>query len=453
MSHTEERADGAGVDAGALAGNFATLSGLLASVFVRRETRGNAMAYIRGLLQPRVPGNCWALSEAVGFERPYRFQRLLGRGVWDEDAVRDRVRRFVAEQLGPGGVLIFDETGDLKKGTATAGVGRQYTGTAGRVENAVVAVYASYATSSGHALIDRELYVRARWFADRERLARAGFPSGHLFATKPQLALGQAARALDAGLDPAWATGDEVYGRSGELRALFEQRGIGYVFAVGCDQFVATSGFERLRVDVATRLVGPAGWNRCSCGNGAKGRRLYDWAWVALDDPRHHLLIRRSISDPAEIACYLAYVPDDYACSLTDLVRVAGARWAVEDDFQDSKQAVALDGTQVRTYRAWKRHATLVIAAYALLAVTAAQARASHPAQVVPHDIEQSPPTDCGMVALTVPELQRLVPLLLPGRIGQAPNGCFHLSWSEWRRRHQARARWHHYRAHLARFA
>ena len=234
------------------------------------------------------------------------------------------------------------------------------------------------------------------------------------------------------------------------MRAIFEERAVGYVFAVGCDFTVITSGCERLRADAALGLVEPVGWNRRSCGNGAKGRRLYDWAWIALHDPRHHLLIRRSISDPTELAYYLAFVPDRYVCPLTDLVRVAGARWAIEDDFQDSKQAVALDGTQVRTYRAWKRHATLALAAYALLAVTTAQAKAAHPIPVLPQDADESAPADCGMVALTVPELQRLLPLIATVPSKPRVSNGFHLAWSAWRRRHQAIARWHHYRKRLA---
>jgi SRSO17 transposase len=446
----QEAACAASVEAGFFAEHVAELAGLLAPYFSRRDLRSNAMAYVRGLPSPGVSGNCWAIAEAVGHARPHRLQHLLSGAVWDEDAVRDQVRGFVAGHLGAGGILIFDETGDLKKGTATAGVGRQHTGTAGRIENALVAVYATYATTHGHALIDRDLYVQRAWFADPERMARAGFGEQHTFATKPQFARDQAERALDAGLAPAWATGDEVYGRSSELRELFEQRGIGYVFAVGVDFRLTTSGREQMRADQALNLVEPAGWNRRSCGAGSKGPRYYDWAWIATASPRHHLLIRRSISNPGELAYYLAFVPEHYACSLTDLVRAAGARWAVEDDFQDSKQAVALDGTQVRGYRAWKRHVTLAMAAYALLAVTTARAKSAHPAPVLPSDEDQPPPADYGMIALTVPELQRLLPVILPARPRRNTDTGLHLAWSEWRRRHQARARWHHYRTRLA---
>jgi SRSO17 transposase len=429
---------------------FAELASLLETVFARCDLRSNAEAYVRALLVPGVSGNCWALAQAVGHARPYRLQHLLSGAVWDEDAVRDAVRTFVARHLGEGGILIFDETGDLKKGQATAGAGRQYTGTAGRIENAVVAVYASYATACGHALVDRELYVQREWFTDPDRMRRAGFGAGHVFATKGQIARDQARRALDGGLRPAWATGDEVYGRSSELREEFEQREIGYVFAVGADFHITTSGQVKMRADRALHLVETRGWNRRSCGNGSKGRRLYDWAWIATASPRHQLLIRRKISDPAELAYYIAYVPDRYFCSLTDLIKVAGARWAIEDDFQDAKQSVGLDETQVRGYRAWKRHTALALAAYALLAVASALAKAAHPRPVLPDDTDQRAPADCGMTALTVPEIQRLLATTAVGRTPANQDIGFHLAWSHRRRRHQARARWHHYRTRLA---
>ena len=408
------------------------------------------MAYLRALLVPGVSGNCWALAQAAGHPRPHRLQHLLSGAVWDEDAVRDAVRGFVARYLGEGGILIFDETGDLKKGQATAGVGRQYTGTAGRIENAIVAVYATYATARGHALIDRELYVQREWFTDPDRMHRAGFDDQHAFATKGQIARDQARRALDAGLQPAWAAGDEVYGRSSELRTLFEQRGVGYVFAVGRDFQLTTSGHVKMRADQAKDLVEPHGWNRRSCGNGSKGRRLYDWAWIATASPQHHLLIRRKISNPTELAYYIAYAPAHYVCSLTDLVKVAGTRWAIEDDFQDAKQAVGLDETQVRGHRAWKRHTALALAAYALLAIASALAKAAHPAPVLPDEPGQTPPADCGMTALTVPEIQRLLTTTTAWRKPANQDIEFHLNWSDWRRRHQARARWHHYRTRLA---
>ncbi|HEV2634389.1 MAG TPA: IS701 family transposase [Actinocrinis sp.] len=380
----------------------------------------------------------------------------LGRACWDEDAVRDAVRAFLARCLGAdGGVLIFDETGQGKKGTATAAVGRQYSGTMGRVENVIVAVYTTYATDRGHALIDRDLYVQDDWFKDPARMAEAGFPADHAFATKPALALAQAKRALAAGIRPAWAAGAEVYGRSRELREFLKAAGIGYVFAVPVDHRLTTPGGLRMRADRALHLVQAQGWNRRSCGAGVKGERYYDGAWIATDHPRRQLLIRRSIADPSEIAYFYAYAPEDCVCSLTDLVKTAGTRWKVEDDFQDSKSTAGLDQTQVRCYRAWKRHVTLAMAALAFLAVVAAIERTAHPAPVLPDQPDQLPPTDCGTIALTVPEAQRLF-YLLTTLTHNLPPHCVHaritrhLNWSDWRRRHQARARWHHHRTRLA---
>ena len=244
---------------------FAELAADLAPVYPRRDLRANGLLYVRGLLMPQVAGNCWSIAEAVGLDRPYRLQHLLERASWDEDAARDAVRAFLARHLGAdGGVLIFDETGQAKKGTATAAAGRQYSGTMGRVENVIVAVYTTYATEKGHALIDRELYVQEDWFADPDRMAKAGFPAGHAFATKPELALAQAKRALAAGIHPAWAAGDEVYGRSGELREFFQEQGIGYVFAVPVDYRIITSGGVRMRADQALS------WSRRKGGTAAR---------------------------------------------------------------------------------------------------------------------------------------------------------------------------------------
>jgi SRSO17 transposase len=410
VTHDEDRAAcAASVDAGLFEQKLGELGAVLAPVFARREPRRNAGLYLRGLLAPGERKTCWGLAQAVGLARPYGVQHLLGEAVWDEDAARDAVRAFVVRHLGAaGGVLVFDETGQLKKGAKTAGVGRRYTGTAGRVENAIVAVYCTYATALGHALIDRDLYVQRAWFADPGRMAEAGFPEGHAFATKPELAKAQAERALAAGIEPGWAAGDEVYGRSGELRGYFEQRGIGYVFAVGVDHHITLPPGTRLRADRTLNLVPAHAGNRVSCGRGAKGPRYYDWAQIATASPRHHLLIRRSIGNPQEIAYFYAYVPEHRACTLAALAKIAGIRWTVEDDFQDSKQTVGLDHTQVRRYRAWKRHATLAMAAHALLSVIAALQKAGHPTPLLPHGPHDTPPADCGQIALTVPEAQRL---------------------------------------------
>lgn len=315
VTHNEDwAACAASVDPELMEAAFAELAADLAAVCRRRDVRANGLLYLRGLLMPQVAGNCWSIAEAVGLHRPHRLHHLLERACWDEDAARDAVRAFLARHLGTdGGVLIFDETGQAKKGTATAAVGRQYSGTMGRVENVIVAVYTTYATDRGHALIDRDLYVQEDWFADPARMAAAGFPPDHAFATKPALAVAQAKRALCAGISPGWAAGDEVYGRSAALREFLEAAGIGYVFAVPVDHQLTTSGQVRMRAVQALHLVGPQGWNRRSCGAGAKGRGYYDWAWIATDHPRRWLLIRRSISDPSELAYFYAYAPEHRA--------------------------------------------------------------------------------------------------------------------------------------------
>ena len=310
-------------------------------------------------------------------------------------------------------------------------------------------MYTTYATKRGHALIDRDLYVQADWSADPARMATAGFPKDHAFATKPALALAQAKRPLAAGIRPEWATGDEVYGRSRELRGFLEGAGIGYVFAVPADHQLTTSGGGSMRADQALHLVEPDGWNRRSCGEGAKGQRYYEWAWIATDHPRRWLLIRRSIADPSEIAYFRAYAPERLPCSLTDLVKVAGGRLPGLEIYRltrpDPGQALP----------AWKRHVTMAMAALALLAVLAAIDKTSHPAPILPDDPNQDPPADCGAIALTVPEAQQLFHLLTTCIHDLPPSAmrariARHLNWSDWRRRHQARARWHHYRTRLA---
>jgi len=219
------------------------LLGRVAGRFGRVEPRWRARAFVLGLLADLPRKNCWTLAEHAGDASPDGMQHLLGRAVWDEDGVRDDVRDYLVEHLGdPGSVLVVDETGDLKKGTATVGVQRQYTGTAGRVENAQVAVLLVYASAAGHAVIDRELYLPRRWIADPDRCRAAGIPDQIGFATKPKLATTMLTRALDAGVPASWVAGDEVYGADPKLRACLEARGIGYVLAVACDHPVVAGG-------------------------------------------------------------------------------------------------------------------------------------------------------------------------------------------------------------------
>jgi SRSO17 transposase len=311
------------------------LLGRVAGRFGRVEPRRRARAFVLGLLAELPRKNCWTIAEHAGDPSPDGMQHLLARAVWDEDAVRDDVRAYVVEHLAdPGAVLVIDETGDLKKGATTVGVQRQYTGTAGRVENAQVAVWLVYATGAGHALVDRELYVPRVWTDDPDRCRAAGIPGQVGFATKPALATQMITRALDAGVPAAWVTGDEVYGADPGLRAELEARGVGYVLAVACDHRVVAGG-DTYRADALLKGVPARAWQCVSAGTGAKGHRWYDWAFVRLDhDPRHsgqtgqHWLLVRRNRTTGELAFYRCWMPRPVL--LATLVGVAGQRWRIE---------------------------------------------------------------------------------------------------------------------------
>jgi len=258
-------------------------------------------------------------------------------------------------------------------------VARQYTGTAGRIENCQVGVFLAYAAPDGsRALIDRELYLPEKWTGDRDRCRAAGISDAVPFATKPKLAEKMIARAVGAGVPFSWVTGDEVYGGNPGLREWLEKEGICYVMAVACNE-VITVPAGRFRADELAALVPSAGWQRLSCADGSKGPRLYDWALVVTTSPRHQLLVRRSLAPGEkgnlELAYFLCHAPA--GVTLAELVAVAGARWAVEDCFAEAKNETGLDQYQVRKYRAWYRHVTLSMLAHAFLA---AAARASWPA-------------------------------------------------------------------------
>ena len=330
-------AAGHSVDPGLWLGMLDELMLRIGGRFRRVEPRRRARAFILGLLAGLPRKNCWTIAEHVGDDSPGGMQHLLSRASWDADGVRDDLRAYVIEHLGdPQAALVVDETGDVKKGTATAGVQRQYTGTAGRVENAQVAVYLSYAAPGGHALIDRELYLPRSWAGDQERCAAAGIPDGTLFATKPALATRMIGRALDAGTPAAWVTGDEVYGGDPGLRASLERRQIGYVLAVAKSHTVAT-GAGPVRAGALAAKLPPGSWQRLSAGAGAKGQRWYDWAWVAIEPGRlgyPWLLIRRN-RHTRELAFYRCWSPRQVP--LPTLVRVAGIRWSTEENIAAGK--------------------------------------------------------------------------------------------------------------------
>ncbi|MFI5952842.1 IS701 family transposase [Cryptosporangium sp. NPDC051539] len=411
--------------------------------FPRSTTLRRARAFALGLLAELPRKNCWTLAEHAGDPDPHGMQYLLARAVWDTDGMRDDLRGYVTQHLGdPSGVLVVDETGDLKKGTHTAGVQRQYTGTAGRIENAQVAVYLTYAGTSttgapGHAMIDRELYLPKSWTQNPERCAAAGIPDDIAFATKPALATTMLARALDAGIPASWVTGDEVYGADPHLRAALEDRQVGYVLAIGCNRQVPTA-LGPVRADALIKTVPKHAWQHLSAGPGAKGHRFYDWALIDLPAPpsatgRWWLLARRN-HRTSELAFYRCYAPRPVP--LLELVRVAGRRWTVEESFQAAKGLTGLDQHQVRRWLSWRRWTLLAMLAHALLAVLTATEHAA------------APPPD-GMIPLTCNEIARLFNRIIinPTRRIQDP-----WTWATWRRRHQHRAQTSHYqRQHTAR--
>lgn len=358
------------------------LFGRVAGRFYRAEPRLRAQAYVRGLLAPLAGKNGWTLAEAAGDLTPDGMQRLLNKAAWDVDGVRDDVRAYAVEYLGDrDGVLVVDETGFLKKGVKSAGVQRQYSGTAGRIENCQLGVFCAYASGKGRTLIDAELYLPKSWTEDPERCREAAIPDDAVFATKATLAKKMLARALDAGVPARWVTADEAYGGDYKFRSWCEDQRIGYVVAVPRNQTIPiTAGCTR-----ADHLVAQApseAWKRLSCGAGAKGPRMFDWAvasllaapWSTPVGWSRWLLARRALTPNSkgelEIAYYLCCAPT--GTSDNELIRVAGARWAVEDCFQTAKTEIGLDHYQVRRYDAWYRHITLAMLAHTYLAVTAA---------------------------------------------------------------------------------
>jgi SRSO17 transposase len=344
----------------------------LGPYFARAETRQRVMTYLRGLLSPAERKNSWQLAEETGDATPDGFQYLLARADWAADAVRDELRVYIRQHLSdPHGVMVIDETGFLKKGQHSAGVARQYSGTAGKVENCQIGVFVAYASRLGHALLDRELYLPEEWTNDRERCRSAGIPDGRDFATKPQLAQQMLARAFAAGMPAPWVTGDRVYGNARQLRLWLEGRPQAYVLAVSGQEYVRLDGRQR-QVKTLVAALPPEGWTRLSAGDGTKGPRWYEWRWLPLAEPqepgwRWWLLVRRSLSLPTELTAYLVFAPQD--TTLAEVVQVAGTRWTIESSFEAAQGEVGLDDYEVRSWTGWYRHITLAMWAYALLVV------------------------------------------------------------------------------------
>src|SRR5688572_29444380 len=358
----------------------------IAGVFARAEPRARVLAYLRGLLGQLERKNGWTLAEAAGEISPDGMQRLLRTADWNADAVRDELRSYVVEGLGPGGVLIVDETGFIKKGSRSAGVGRQYTGTTGKIDNCQIGVFLAYATAAGRALIDRELYLPRAWTEDRERARAAGIGEEVGFATKPELARRMLQRTLDAGVAASWLTADEVYGQDKRLRVWCEQHGLSYVLATRATDTVATVDWRQRRVRALITELPAEAWARRSAGAGAHGLRLYDWARLELlagltPGWGRWVLARRSIpkrpDEPAELAYYVCAGP--VGTTLEQLIAVAGGRWRIEECFQGAKNEAGLASYQVRDYTAWYRHITLAMLAHGYLSATRATAEKGAP--------------------------------------------------------------------------
>jgi len=363
---------------------LAALKRFISPALGRVETRETAGLFLDGLLSSAERKTGWMLAEAAGLERPYRIQALLGRSSWSADHLRDLVRAYVAEALGDeGGVLVIDETGFLKKGEHSVGVARQYSGTAGRIENCQVGVFAAYASRWGQALVDRQLYLPKDWAEDAERRGRAGVPAEAAFATKPALAREMIARTLDAGLPCAWVLADAVYGSDHGLRRLLEDRGQPYVLAVRSNQARRVlDGWWPVETDPAAMAqeLGDDQWAALTAGEGAKGPRLYDWArvrlgWESAEGFERWLLLRRSPRDPEALAFFFAYAPK--GTSLAELAGAAGLRWTIEECFLRAKDDLGLDHCEARSWHGWHRHMSLVMAAAAYLAKLSADQRRS----------------------------------------------------------------------------
>jgi SRSO17 transposase len=363
---------------------FTAVLDRIESRFCRVEPRRHAAELILGLLAPVERKNCWTLAEHRGHATPDALQHLLERAVWDADAVRDDLRGYVVDAFAdPNAVLVVDETGDLKKGVHSVGVQRQYTGTAGRIENSQVAVFLTYATARGHAFLDRRLYLPKSWTSDPARCRAAGVPADVQFATKPALATAMITAAVAARVPTRWVAGDEVYGADPQLRATVRTLGLGYVLQVAANRRVSTPA-GIFRVDALPALIPERLWQDYSAGPGSTGPRYYAWAYVQLlaegDQPGRHLLLIRRNRATGELAYLRCYTPTPVP--LSTLVRVAGQRWRIEESFQAAKGLVGLDQHQVRRWTSWHRWTTLAMLAHAFLAVATAIEREHAPAPV-----------------------------------------------------------------------
>ena len=447
----------------------------------QRRSAGTALDYIRGLV-PGVKANCWSLAEAAGHQSPYRMQALLYSYRWDWTDLRAELPGLArawlpcdpGDLIGPG--IAVDETAQLKDGDATACAAPQHAGCTGHVENCVTTVFSAWVATSGQAWADFDVFLPGRWETDWRRRRAAGIPDKLERKTKPQLAIAQLERLLDAGLPAKWAAYDEVYGRSGELRRFCESRNLAYVAVIPRDFRLTLPSGAVVRADQA---ASDAVFERRSCGNGAKGPRFADWALLATSSPRHVLLIRRLISRPDDLAFYLCWAPQGTPATLTFFITIAGRRWRIEQTFRTGKDLLGWDQAQVRTWHAVGRHTALAALAQLRQAairnhlcgdiiLPGASAGSSHDGDgeddisgadlriplgdaPVPARGGQPCPPGIAAIRLTLAEAARLERLARQHTAGLITRArlAFALRWSRWRRRHQSRARWHHYSTRL----
>jgi SRSO17 transposase len=361
-------------------------------LFTQERVAVSAGRFLDGLLGPERRKTGWMRAEAAGDPGPWRQQAILGRGRWEADALRDLVREYAVETLAePDAVLVIDETGFLKQGKASCGVARQYTGSAGKITNCQIGVFAAYVSRHGHAFIDRALYLPKAWTDDPARLASAHVPPGVGFATKPRLALAMIERAIAAEVPFAWVAADSVYG-VGEVETALRRAGKGYVLGVNATHpFNSWTGKPAVAgtAEAIARGLEPAAWRRLSAGEGTKGPRLHDWAYLELADLEaaeygdglsgpwtRGLLVRRSIAD-GELTFFATWCPA--GTGIATLVRVEGRRWAIEDGFETAKTELGLDHNETRSWHGWHRHVSLVMLAFAMLAAIRRRANEAPP--------------------------------------------------------------------------
>ncbi len=459
----------------------AQVRAVLGRVMAQRRSAGTALDYVRALA-PGVKANCWSLAEAAGHENPYRMQALLYSYRWDWTDLRAELPGLArawlpcdeGDLIGPG--IAVDETAQLKDGDATACVAPQHAGCTGHVENCVTTVFSAWVTTSGQAWADFDVFMPGRWARDWPRRRAAGIPGKLERKTKPQLAVGQLERLLSTGLPVKWAAYDEVYGRSGELRRFCESGNLAYVAVIPRDFRLTLPSGALIRADQA---ASDAVFERRSCGNGAKGPRVADWSLIATASPRHVLLIRRLLSRPDDLAFYLCWAPEGTPATMTFFITIAGRRWPCEQTFRTGKDLLGWDQCQVRAWDAVGRHTALAALAQLRQAairnhlcgditLPGASAASSHDGDgkddisgadlriplgdaPVPARGGQPCPSGIGAIRLTIAETARLERLARQHAAGLITRArlAFHLRWSRWRRRHQARARWHHYSTRL----